>query len=799
MSTNTVEEIEAVHDGVSGEPPVQKERSTALRQTTALRPGVHARTPAGLPADAGANGTDADTPQPFMTDKLYTAFTSVFGNSNPMQLFSMVWPGTPLDYGTYKDDNPANQPLSPLVEIAQSTLFDQFYPIATITQPDGTRVSDRYRQALDSYGPKPNEALIDLQRVLRQRLDQTTTIDVDGQIQKVTLLEKYTILQDRWIAKKQQWSELKSKTLDDYRTSGAPDWWEQYVTWYETVADAYVAAIDAAYNRMIADFPVNEFEDALAILDTHDAAALLRAKQDLRNAQVDVPDSLGSSFYSTQAVPRNWGNALVPCTTFRDLLAAPEAQQRYLNLCADQLRNQIFSWNAVLAQIPDNSKEDIAAALADFNDASNAYFDATAKLVKDYGDNVVVAVKTYMQYTQGSDEEKQVNAETLRQKLDKDNPDPLHKQPINWAEVSSKVNNCQKLLSDDTGSMVKSGQVLGQKATAYLNSRAGEGLRAMIVPVLDKLQTQLATLVDQIRNFDSAASRAIQLNGTGSVANQTDPAALKASPVDDPFGQRWSEISFTISSDNTTQESAASTSFSQTNWGVDFFFGSAGGTSTSQSQSFFSDYVEEGSEVQIGMLATKVLIERPWMHPELFTMSKNFFKAIDTPVSSASPIARGELLAVSMGGSTTSAKALENVQKINQAILPGYPVALLIVKDVTIKIKLQAGKTQVMQSHSEQNSSGGGGFLCFSVSRAQASTADSQSTNSYSMAGDFVFRIPAPQIVGVWNQILPSDRSTYLNGDDLKRILQFKEVERLGRMVAAARPHEEVAPSKPAA
>jgi hypothetical protein len=143
---------------------------------------------------------------------------------------------------------------------------------------------------------------------------------------------------------------------------------------------------------------------------------------------------------------------------------------------------------------------------------------------------------------------------------------------------------------------------------------------------------------------------------------------------------------------------------------VDFFFGSAGGQSKEAFQKFSSDYMDDSSEIQIGMLATKVLIERPWMHPELFTMSS---------------------------------------------------------------------------------------ILCFSVSSTQASTSDSKSVNSYAMGGDFVFRIPAPQIVGVWNQILPADRSEYLNGDDLQRILQFKEVQKLGKLLTGVQPHVEVAPTKP--
>jgi hypothetical protein len=756
-----------------------------------------------LLSDAAATAAVDDSPVKSPVDLLYNKFASTFGNTNPMQLFSMVWPGTILDYETYKDGAAADAPLPPLVEINQSTLFDQYYPIATITQPDGTRVSDRYQQAIESYGPKPNAALINLQSVIRQRLDQQTTIDINGVTKKVSLLEKYDILQERWIEKKQAWSTLKTGKLDYYKTNGDPDWWEQYIAWYEQTADSYVAGINAAYNRMLADFPINEFEDALAILDTHDAAALLRAKQDLRNAETPVPNNLGSNFYSAQAVPGNWGNALRPSSTFRDLLADPQSQQRYMDLCINQLREQIFAWNAVIAQIPDTNKAEIAAALQAFNDASNKYFDSTSQLVKDYGDNTVVAVKVYMQYTQAKEEEKAADAKKLKDKLDKDQPSGGGK--FDYVKAAEAINAGQKLLVDDTGSMVKAGQALAQKATAYLNSKAGEGLREMIAPVLAKLQSQLAILMDQIRNFNSAAGRTIQLKGTGikllNEANDDSFYPLNASTVDDVLNQRWSEVTIQVDEASMNTGSQSSTSFSETNWGVDFFFGSAGGQDSSASQAFATQYMAKGSKIQIGMLVTKVLIERPWMHPELFGMSNNFFKAVDTAVTSKDPISKGQLLQKLLegGAEETQAAAAQNCRKLNAAILPGYPVALLLAKDITIKMSLQDTKADTAQAHSEQNSSSGGGFLCFSVSHTEASSADSKSSNSYSMGGDFVFRIPAPQIVGVWNQILPEDKSDYLDSDALERILQFKQIAKIGRAATEPQAYVETRPTKPGA
>ena len=740
------------------------------------------------------------------TDKLYSSFATVFGNENPQQLFSLVWPGTVLAYEPYQ--LPEGNVGSPdtLVQIAQSVLFDQYYPIAPITQPDGTRVSDRYRQALETFGPLPNERLLDLQRVIRSRLDQEVEVDINGVRTKVSLLEKFSILQEGWIAKKQAWAKLKSDEYERFKTQGKASWWNQYVTWYETNAEGYIDAINAAYNRMLADFPLSEFEDALSILDTHDAAALLRAKQDMRNAAIPIPPEVGNFFYNTHAVPGDWGKVLKPSTTFTDLLAAPDALQRYQDLCIEQLTQQIFAFNAVLSQIPASADKDaITQALADFNSAREAYYTATSALIEDYTDNTVLAVKTYLQYKQGNKDQKTDGANSLIGKLDSQNGDkgkPLTKttEKPNWEEVADAVGSAQKKLVDDTGSMVSKGQRLADAATKYLKSGAGAGLREMIEPILAKLNAQLSTLVSSYNNFNVSAGRAIMLNGDGigALDGGISDTPEFVSVADAAINHRWSPITLTVSESDMAAESSTSTSFSQTNWNVDLFFGSAGGQSTDASQKFAAEFMDSTSEIQIGMLATKVLIERPWMHPEIFALTGQYFKARDTVVTTPknASMTKGTLLAKELGGETSRETAAANCSTLAAGTLPGYPVALLLVKDVTIKLKIKASATKALQEHSERNVSNGGGFLCFSVSRTEASSSDKKATTSYAMGGDYVFRIPTPQIIGVWNQILPADQSDYLDSAELERMLKFQVSDQLTRSVTGLRPLKEVTPQR---
>ncbi len=721
-----------------------------------------------------------------MVDQLYNAFVGAFGNTNPLQVFSLIWPGTTLDAASYASADTYG-PLPPNVEIAQSQLFDLYYPVATITQADGTRVSDRYRQALEHYGPVPNEDLLKLQQVVRDRLDQVITVVVDGKEVSMTLLDQFNLLNSAWVQKREAWGRLKQAELKKLRDSGDADWWDEYILWYENIAGSYIDDINAAYNRLIAEFPLTAYQDAIAILDTNEAASLLRAKQDVRNASLPVPHQIGTDFMVATAIPKDWGNTLVPSTKFTDMLASPEAQQKYLDLCVTQLSGQISAWNAVLAQVPPSvDKEDLANALEDFRAASAEYSKLTRDLINAYTANAVTAVKIYVE-SQLPAADQLANANALLEVMD---PDATPLDAAGYDKIAEDIAKGMEKLNGATGSMVAAGTELGQKATAYLQARAGEGLREIIAPVLAQLTSQLTILQQQIANLQSSAYRTIKLREEAALTPPPPSPGEFPSVTDSLLNRRWTEVTMMVETAAMESESSTSTSFSQNNWNVNLFFGSAGGQNSEASENFAAEYMSDDSSIQIGMLATKVVIQRPWMHPEIFNLSQKFFRVIKDSITTnpKDNWVRSKLVpqALGGGGGVTAGTAGKNCEAVNRTMFPAYPVALLIVKDVTIKIRCKSNRTQALQSYSEQNSSQGGGFLCFSVSREQASSASNKSANSYAMAGDYVFRIPAPQVVGTWLQIAPDDKSEELQpglAESIARSLGF--ISKLKEVVVA--------------
>lgn len=726
-------------------------------------------------------------------DKLYKKFLDVFGNTNQDQIFSMIWPGTILDPVSYSSGG-SDEPQAILASINQSMLFDQYYPVGTITQPDGTRVSDRYAQAIQRYGPIPNASLEKLQSVLRERLSQITQMSIDGKMVTMTLLDQFNYLNSEWTSRRQAWADLQTSKIQALKESGDAGWFGDYVAWYGVNAQSHIDSVNAAYDRLVAEFPLNAFQDALAVLSTQEAAALLRARNDLSNATIPVPVSIGNDYVVSQAIPADWGNLLTSSMTFVDLLASPQAQQTALNTAIAVLQQQVYAWQAVLAQIPAGTAASIQAALEAFQNAGTAYSASIDATLQAYTANAVTAVQIYMDSEIDDTTIGQIN--TAKQELDEadgDAPADLDKEQIE--KIIADIGAGQSALITANSSMVAAGYDLATKATAYLNSKNGAGLAPILSPIVDQLKSQLALVEQKAADLASSSFRSQQL-AVGKVTPFTgcppiDPTM--PSSATSAVNQRWSEITLKVDSTEMKTASTASTSYSQMNWSVDLFFGSAGGQSSSSSAEFASTYLGEEGHIEIGMLASKVLIQRPWMHPELFSLSSNYFRVSDNPLTTPTPPEGGwtreNLVSQDLGGGAVGLAGADLASKLNAGPFPAYPVALLLVKDVTIKISSIKTETAALEDQASSNSTQGGGFLCFSVSAEQSSSSDNKSAGSYSQAGTYTFKIAAPQVIGAWLQINHTDDSVPLDdtlaaeiADALGFVTKLQSVASVGRI-----------------
>ena len=771
-------------------------------RAAAVSHGDGGQEPTANGASAAALG-GAPEEAPDFTSAIYDAITKAFASRNPTQLFCLSWPGTVLEHDRLAWES-AEAPEGVMPErslLRSSQILDQYIPPAPLTQPDGTRVSDRYQQALSQLAPVPNAALIKLQAIVRERLQVEVVREVDGRERTYTLGAWFDYLFGRWADARRDWgdkqSEMRRQLESRYRDETNPDaWWNAYLQWYGDNATGYIARINSRWQQLVAEFPLTEWEDAIAILDTKDGSGLQDAREIMRNAVRPVPYQEGVQYVPTQGVPYDWPLELEPVTKFLDLLADPEAQQMAYETALAQLEQEIFNWDAIVSQIDDEAVQRDIAAL---NAARSEYTRAQSALINQYTENVVEAVKIVAdvmkareQTFEGVERERdgpRATAEIVDQVKGLARGLAGGVAPaaaIDWRvvlRIGEAFGRGQNSLVAAQQQLIDSGYALAETADRFLNDRIRSSSFRWLPAYVAQLRSKLAAVQRAAADHASAANVWDKYRSTARTeARRTDPNELPEfaadaypSPLDSPANDRWTTVTVDLTARQLEASSRTNTSFSDMQWGVNLFFGSAGGQYEQSGASFASRFMQSDSRIQIGFLATKVLIDRPWMRAEVLGATRSLFRTTESRLAPERQITAREIL---------EADGSRTIQElIGDYTLPCYPVALLLVKDVTVRVQIQFSKMEEMRDYAKSTQSQGGGFLCFSVSRTETTSSESESMNQYCMAGQFVARAPSPQIIGYWVQFVPPDQSTQL--DDREAAVIAQSLGFVGKLQAA--------------
>ncbi len=215
-------------------------------------------------------------------------------------------------------------------------------------------------------------------------------------------------------------------------------------------------------------------------------------------------------------------------------------------------------------------------------------------------------------------------------------------------------------------------------------------------------------------------------------------------------------IEITDSTDKTETNAASQASASK--WGVSLWFASASGSSgqasgsSQQRSEFFSQ------EIKIGFRVAKVSFDRGgWFNPQIFKMSHAFTRLADMLL--APGITVDDIKGKEQKDLSKMFTYEDKDQKKLSYILPAFPVAMVVVKDVTIKVKKSRMTSEAAKSVVENASASSGGFLCFSVSSSSSSKNSSESSMHGSQGEYYYIRIPGPQILGYFLQMLPKDNA----------------------------------------
>lgn len=756
-------------------------------------------------------------------DQIHSKLNELLGGTNPNQMFCMMMPGTSLDQATYAWDTKGAKPAT--VKLAESELVNQMFdPVKVTASSNGRHLAYQYLQALSVLVPRFDAALADVKGDLRDFLNSQPDYRLaDGSRYPGSVRELYFKLLGEWIDKKQAWEKMQDdmrKILEKETPQVAED---KYLVWYETTAEGRLTELDALMGKLLSFFAPADMDAMLGALAAGPGGAI----EEARNTVLDIrePSPHGGFVYPVELRPADWFLDLASDAHPDDLLDAPEYLALKLSARQEALEASIAQVTALIQRkVSDKQLVELASAASD---AQREYSSAQTSLVSKYSDNTAIAVKIYLRSKQ-QDSDPTKKAEAINKSadaLDKaKGGSGKNKSPITPNDVDDLVKGQNELVAAQQ-TLTQNALKVASSGLAVVNAGADDF--GELQPMLTRLQALLADVQSMESQLDRSLNNPRQLpppplsvsdadkeslekvaleaekvanaggnpeavyqatvEPAGKLARELAallPVAADLKDMDStqtaqairakvnelrltpkveksPGSDRFMSLTMYMTSDEMDQQSKLSSSYSQTDWNCSLFFGSAGGSSSESKLSSAKDYCESSTAIEIGMKVAKVEIERGWFEPGLFNLSgeMNRLSADKISVGAISPDDR---------------KAFDEAK---DSLLPCFPVAFVVAKDVQIRFKASASQLHAVKQVADSKSAIGGGFLCFSASHSEASHDESQSVSSRADGQVVTINIRSPQILGWFLEFTPADKSVLITeGKDEASTAEFRSV-----------------------
>lgn len=303
----------------------------------------------------------------------------------------------------------------------------------------------------------------------------------------------------------------------------------------------------------------------------------------------------------------------------------------------------------------------------------------------------------------------------------------------------------------------------------------------------DNPDAELEAVADTAAKTKAKAALALKVEVTAEIAKQPKTIqgiiekalAEKAADADRPVlpdakNDGLADIGFTDIVINSTEVASYSgshqqSSASQSSWNVSGFFFSAGGKASSASSLSTIEETALSKEFTIGFRVAKVTVDRGgWFNPTILNMSGNFQRIAN--IQGGAGLTKEKIKKALQSATWDPANPTGDGKRY---LLPAYPSAFVIAKDITVKFKSSSSSSNQIKSSFEQSSSSGGGFLCFGCSRASSSQSTSESAYHGQHGEYYYMRIPGPQILGWFLQFTSADEAQDykpLDPDTLKQL-----------------------------
>jgi len=678
--------------------------------------------------------------------KIYEAINEVIGGVNQKEQFCLTMPGTVVNPQDYHYDTRFQKPFK--VFANESRLVNKLFdPVKIAGSDNGKMLTTQFKSALDALTPKLNTSLSEAKNELRRILSMETkyTLD-DGTVITMSLQQLFYKLYEEYVEEKQRWAQLQNDKREElvklYPEDSDENRYkreEAYLNWYQTVAEANLLKVNMKHGKVLGIFSDNDMKIIEGILDSGSGAELQEARDQLINARKYDPD--GGYVYPVHLEPSDWFASLESDFSYIDLLDTSEQYAGKYEV-AMKKRNAI-SKQIQLFELKDQSSE-IGALVGKLKDAQVALDKVSTDLDKVYGEGFSCGWKTI--------------ENLVRKKQGVLHEDDLQKDTKDYAKANGIENTETESFNIDAIleniNKIEEAQKAYDRAAMEVSSCS----QRLIAAKTNNYTLELKSLYEQLQDANATME---DLKAKMEQALRREEGNLNEQLFPDAIAGRYEQVGISVSGSDMQQSSAETSSSSQETTGVSFLFGGYHSSSSEASACAQEMLDSEDFSMDIGFLATKVSIQRNWFNPGVFTLSGDMYHTTSNRISLGS---------------------FENKEQTN-CIFPCFPSAMVIAKDVTIKLTMSEQHMQSMKSMSEKHASKGGGFLCFQMN---SSSSDENSQSSYSMHQDgnsLLIKIPGPQIIGYYLQVVPEDKSAPYKGNDdelnaNETITEFVEVYR---------------------
>lgn len=690
------------------------------------------------------------TPKPFL-DELYDKISSVIGGTNENQYLCLTLPGTVINSKDFEyNDTDENVEKPAHVRANESRLVNKLFDASFVTGGDnGKLLPNQYKTALSMLSPQLNRELYELKSRLREVLMTPYPYDFgEGTVYNMTMEQVFYRLYNDYIEAKSKWNkeqlDMKEKLEKEIIDKVARH--DKYLDWYGTVAEAARVNLDEKLGKVLSVFSPTDMNIINAILNCGVGGEIEQARSTLSMVEELSPD--GGYVYPVSLQPSNWFKLLKSSFTGVDLLESPAALSQKLRTLQLQRKNILGQITKLTSNIP--SDEDMAEVKQKLAEANKNYKDKVEACTEagiDGSVNIVSAiVDMCLRGEDGS--QKEPDKETVERVINKEakNGKKIEREHVDKLvdKIGTSGKECMKAQSE----AVAAGEACVTAAIDWCTKNNRIKLKELLTP----LNENLKTLNEDIEELK------MQIQIARSVAEKTDTADRSEENAADVLPNKSDDyftqiiINTTASALATSSSRQASSSSSQTN--ASFFLG---GYSSSSSHSDSSESMSDEAShmsIQIGMNIAKVSIERPWFNPGIFQLTGDMFSFAEQRIAPESDVSlsKGEVNEIR-----------ERFSEMNKSILPAFPVAFVIAKDVSIKFTSDTAISSSFAESVEDKASKGGGFLCFSTNSASASSKSSSSAVANSNANSVTVRFTAPQILGYFMQAVPADKSKHIN------------------------------------